>query len=69
MRLGVVLVPAVVANVVVWWIYLADADRGFPWPAFVTLGSVIALGMQYQRTRLAPGAGRQRNRDRNRNRR
>lgn len=68
MKVSAVLVPAVIANVVVWWIYLAG-DRGFPWPLFVTLASVLALAAQYQRIRQGPDTGRQRNRNRDRNRR
>lgn len=35
-RLGQVLA----LNVIVWLIYLADSNRGYPWPIWVTIGSI-----------------------------
>ncbi|WP_276968025.1 hypothetical protein [Desertimonas flava] len=62
------LMSALVPNVVVWWIYIAQEDRGFPWPIFVTIASVGGL-VAVARRRQAPvptegGRSRNRNRDR-----
>lgn len=65
MRLANRLVPILISNVVVWLIYLGADDRGFPWPIFVTLGSIpgaIVLARSAQK----PGRDRQRNRNRQR---
>jgi hypothetical protein len=67
MRLYSVLVPALVGNVAVWWIYFSQDDLGFPWPAFVTLVSIASLIRTAQRGGGAP-IGREGNRNRNRNR-
>jgi len=57
------LVQVVTANIVVWLIYLASDERGFPWPIFVTIGSFPVF---FTFTRLAnrPERDRQRNRQR-----
>ena len=72
MRLYSVLAPALVVNVICWWVYLAQDDLGFPWPAFVTLGSIGALVAQIQRRQaratVTSGAGVATGRNRNRNR-
>ena len=63
MKFSSVVAPALVANVVVWWIYLAQDDRGFPWPIFVTIASAGGLVATIRRDAPA-AAGRQRNRNR-----
>lgn len=65
MRLANRLVPILISNVVVWLIYAGADDPGFPWPLFVTLGSIPGA-IVLARSAQQPGRDRQRNRNRQR---
>lgn len=67
MRLANRLIPILIANVTVWLIYVGGDDGGFPWPLFVTLGSIPGA-LVLARSANQPGRDRQRNRNRQRNR-
>ena len=62
MNLSRALAPALVANIVVWLIYAAQDDRGFPWPIFVTLASLGGLLAIARRPSTVGADGRQRDR-------
>ena len=49
----------VTSNIVVWLIYLASDERGFPWPIFVTIGS-IPVFFTFNRFANRPTRDRQR---------
>jgi hypothetical protein len=57
------IVQVVTGNIVVWLIYLASNERGFPWPIFVTIGS-IPVFFTFTRFANRPARDRQRNRQR-----
>lgn len=57
------IVQVVTGNIVVWLIYLAGNERGFPWPIFVTIGS-IPVFFTFTRFANRPARDRQRNRQR-----
>jgi hypothetical protein len=61
--------PALIVNVILWWVYLAQDDRGFPWPIFVTVASIGGVVAAARRDATGPSEdGRQRNRNRDRDR-
>jgi hypothetical protein len=67
MKIANRLVPILITNVVVWLIYAGSDDPGFPWPIFVTIGS-ISGAVVLAKSAGQPGRDRQRNRNRHRNR-